>query len=359
MLATKPMIRNLVFLNIAEMFERMTYYGVRAILILYMTQAVDWDKLEAINYYGYFTLAIYIVSIAAGIIADTSRKPALLAIIGNTCSTIGVFALALSRNPVSVTCALALIAIGTGTYKPAIIGALYRACYANKPRFDLVYMTFYMVINIGAFLAPIIIGGFSQAGTPNAFRLGFLVAGGLSLIPTLTLLFNYKNLLINDLLYDNERYRLNDASITKIIVCFLVSIVFWMAYALFPIYTNGMSSNYQIIGAVVGLIFFGICIPLHLIPNFRSAIKMTIGLMLAALVCFMITVLGVDPIIGIIVFAAAEVILVPLLLSQIILGASPRITCTLSALFMAVAAITNKFTDVLSRVEHSEQPMVM
>lgn len=354
------MILNLTFLNIAEMFERMAYYGVRSIFILFLVKAIHWDREDAADWYGTFTFIVYGASIAGGLLSDFTRLPTLMAIIGNSITTVGIFTLAFSVSDIAIYCSSGLIALGSGVYKPSIIGSLYRVSFTHKHRFDFIYTVFYIAINFGAFLAPIIVGGIGDTGNPDDFRLGFLTAGCISLIPTALLAINYNNLISNDLLYNSQTYTLNDIGVSKVVLWFLISIIFWVAYELFPQFIGSDSSHQTtVIIAFLSIFVYLILLPLHLIRNFRSAWKIAVGLVLIASACTLIPLSGLPAIPGLILFVIAEVLVVPVMMSQIIQNSSPRLTATIMAAFMFVTLFTNKLVGVLSNATVQDQPIVL
>lgn len=354
------MIRNLLVLNIAEMFERFTYYGVRSIFILYLCYGLDWDKAEASEYYGTFTMIVYVASLVGGVLSDRTKKPALIAIIGNSLTTVGTFMLAFAESPTSVYITTSAIAIGGGLFKPSLITTLYRVSFTHKHRFDLIFTIFHCAINLGAFAAPLVIASFGDMGNPDSFRTGFLVVGCFSLIPTILLYISYINLISNDLYYDNQTYRSSDIGITNIILWFFLAIIFWLAYELFPALiepSGGYSST--IIMAIAGFIFYMVVIPLHLIRNFRSALKISIGLLMVALVCLVYPLLDLPPVAGLIMLSIAEVLIIPVLWSQIVQNVSPRFTGMVISVLMFMTLGINKAAGVLYYASQAEQPVIL
>lgn len=355
------MIFNVTILNVAEMFERFAYYGVRSIMILFLTQGIIWNKMDAVEFYGTFTLSIYFASVLGGLLADLTRKAALVAIIGNSITTCGIFMLAAAESTMSVYIAAGAIALGSGIWKPSVIAALYRVSFAHKYRFDLILTIFYLAINLGAFAAPWVIGGIGDTGNPADYRLGFIVAGCFSFIPTVLLAVTYKNLISNDLLYNNQTYNSSDIGIANIVLWFVLTGIFWLIYELFPSFTGSYGSDVltSIIVMVVGFVFYLVLIPLHLIRNFRSALKISIGLLLVALACFVYPTLNLPPMSGLIMLSVAEVLIIPVLWSQIIQFVSPRFTAIVMSLLMFITLGINKAAGALSEASPKEQPVVL
>jgi POT family proton-dependent oligopeptide transporter len=165
--------RGLSTLFFLEMWERFSYYGMRAFLILYMTKALAFPDARAGDVYGNYTFSAWGAAILGGIIADRWLGQYRSVLIGGIIIALGHFTLAFHPLPFFYT-GLALIVIGTGLLKPnvsGIVGALYET--ADERR-DAGFSIFYMGINSGAFLGPIIAGWFAQKVD---WHIGFLCAG--------------------------------------------------------------------------------------------------------------------------------------------------------------------------------------
>jgi POT family proton-dependent oligopeptide transporter len=150
-----------------EMWERFSYYGMRAILMLYMVApiasgglAIDTHRAGTI--YGVYTMMVYMTSIPGGIIADRILGARQSVLVGGIIIALGHFALAVRDLPFFYG-GLILIVLGTGLLKPNIstmLGGLYDK---NDERRDSGFSIFYMGINIGAAMAPLACGYFAQS----------------------------------------------------------------------------------------------------------------------------------------------------------------------------------------------------
>jgi len=148
------------------LWERFSYYGMRALLILFMVASVDrgglgFDTRKAATIYGLYTSAVYFMAIPGGWVADRflGQRRAVLA--GGILIALGHYSLAISGLPLFY-CGLILIVCGTGLLKPnisAIVGQLYAP---EDPRRDAGFSLFYMGINLGAFISPLVCGGLGQ-----------------------------------------------------------------------------------------------------------------------------------------------------------------------------------------------------
>ena len=165
--------RGLSTLFFTEMWERFSYYGMRAFLILYMVHVLQFDDRHAGSVYGTYTASVWAAAIIGGIIADRWLGQYRSVLYGGIIIMLGHFTLALHPLPAFYT-GLALIVIGTGLLKPnvsGIVGSLYER---DDTRRDAGFSIFYMGINLGAALGPLIAGYFAQRVD---WHLGFACAG--------------------------------------------------------------------------------------------------------------------------------------------------------------------------------------
>ncbi|NNE65401.1 MAG: peptide MFS transporter [Pyrinomonadaceae bacterium] len=173
-----------------EMWERFSYYGMRALLILYMTAELSkggmaLDTKTAAAIYGFYTASVYFLPLIGGWIADRFIGAKRATFIGGVIIALGHFTLAIPADP-AFYAGLVLVAVGTGFLKSnisAMVGDLYEEGDARR---DGGFSIFYMGINIGAFAAPLICGalaaynwhyGFAAAGVGMVFGLIQYVVG--------------------------------------------------------------------------------------------------------------------------------------------------------------------------------------
>ena len=170
--------RGLSTLFFTEMWERFSYYGMRAFLILYMTASVangglGFDDKHAASVYGNYVGAVWLTPIAGGLIADRLLGQYRSVLLGGSIIALGHFTLAF-KTLSTFYAGLVLIVIGTGLLKPnvsTIVGSLYEEKDARR---DAGFSVFYMGINLGAFIGPLIAGGLAQKVN---WHLGFAMAG--------------------------------------------------------------------------------------------------------------------------------------------------------------------------------------
>src|SRR4051812_30330 len=170
--------RGLSTLFFTEMWERFSYYGMRAFLILYMTApaaagGLGFGDADAASIYGTYTGSAWGASILGGLVADRLLGQYRSVLVGGIIIALGHFTLAFKTLAFFYT-GLALIALGTGLLKPnvnTIVGSLYDE---GDTRRDAGFSIFYMGINLGAFLGPLIAGYLAQRVD---WHIGFASAG--------------------------------------------------------------------------------------------------------------------------------------------------------------------------------------
>lgn len=173
--------RGLSTLFFTEMWERFSYYGMRAILILFMTTPIamgglEWDAAKAGAVYGTYTAMVYLMSLPGGWIADRILGLRRSVFVGGVIIMTGHILLALPGSELYFYLGLLCVVLGTGLLKPnisALVGQLYRA---EDVRRDAGFSIYYMGINLGAFLSPLVCGWLAQS---EAFR-GMLQGWGIN-----------------------------------------------------------------------------------------------------------------------------------------------------------------------------------
>ena len=189
--------RGLFYLAFTEMWERFSYYGMRAILVLYLVTETTgenpgfgWLKEDALALYGWYTMLVYVASIPGGLLADKVLGQRKAVMLGGLLLCAGHGILAIEALWAFYT-GLGLIVLGVGCLKPNIstmVGGLYRE---GDQRRDMGFYIFYIGINLGAFLAAIIVG---YVGEKIGWHYGFGLAGIGMLLGQATYVFGQKDL---------------------------------------------------------------------------------------------------------------------------------------------------------------------
>jgi POT family proton-dependent oligopeptide transporter len=186
--------RGLSTLFMTEMWERLSYYGMRAILLLYMTSelangGLGWDVRSAAAIYGLYTSSVWFLPLVGGWIADRYIGAKRATLIGGIIITLGHFLLAFPPIPFFYA-GLIFVSVGTGFLKSNIskmVGDLYEK---DDDRRDAGFSIFYMGINTGSFLAPFVCGTLAVYN----WHWGFAAAGVGMLLGVIQYVIGYRNL---------------------------------------------------------------------------------------------------------------------------------------------------------------------
>ncbi|RUA11694.1 MAG: MFS transporter [Flavobacteriia bacterium] len=235
----------LYVLFLTEMWERFSYYGMRAILVLYLVSettgenhGLGWTNAEALQLYGWYTMLVYFMSIPGGFIADKYLGQKKSVLIGGIILTAGHAILAYEEVWAFYT-GLLLIISGVGMLKPNIstmVGGLYQK---GDIRRDQGFTIFYIGINVGAFLAAIIVGyvgenigwhyGFGLAGIGMALGLLVYYFGQPYLEHVGNFIGNSKSAKDKEAL-KKPLTRIEKDRMIVLFISFLLVIIFWGAY---------------------------------------------------------------------------------------------------------------------------------
>lgn len=167
--------RGLGLLFVTEMWERFSFYGMRALLVLYLVNVLEWDTARAAGLYGTYTMLVYLTPLLGGYLADRFLGTHKALVIGGAIIACGHFVLALPGMN-AFYAGLGLVVIGTGFFKANVstmVGQLYRE---GDTRRDSGFTLFYMGINTGGFLGPLVCGYLAQ-NARFGWHYGFAAAG--------------------------------------------------------------------------------------------------------------------------------------------------------------------------------------
>ena len=236
--------KGLGVLFFTELWERFSYYGMRAILVLYLISdfndrnpGLGWSNKDAITLYGWYTALVYLACIPGGIIGDkyiTSKNSVLY---GGFLLCAGHFTLAF-QNELFFFTGLILIILGVGLLKPNIstlVGRLYKT---NDLRRDQGFTIFYIGINVGAFLASILVG---YVGEIFGWHYGFSLAGFGMLLGQISFLIGKKNIIEvskktsqkNTLSLKMNKHTLSSIEFDRvklILISSLILVIFWASF---------------------------------------------------------------------------------------------------------------------------------
>ena len=235
----------LYVLFFTEMWERFSYYGMRAILVLYLVAATSddnaglgWTNGEALALYGWYTMLVYVASIPGGWIADKFLGQKKSVLYGGILLVAGHSILAVEQMWAFYS-GLGLIIAGVGMLKPNIstmVGGLYKQ---GDIRRDKGFTIFYIGINVGAFLSALIVGyvgetygwhyGFGLAGIGMAAGLIQYLAGQKHLVNVGNFLGTSKNESDKEAM-KKPLSKIEKDRVVVLFISFLLVIVFWGAF---------------------------------------------------------------------------------------------------------------------------------
>ncbi|MCM1264937.1 MAG: peptide MFS transporter [Candidatus Gastranaerophilales bacterium] len=268
--------RGLYLLFFVEMWERFSYYGMRALLVLYMIQHLMFTTEKAGNIYGLYTGFVYLTPILGGYLADRYIGQRKSITTGALFMCIGLFMLA-SQQACMFLPALFVMVIANGFFKSNISSVLGMLYGKNNNKKDSAFTIFYMGINIGAFLSPLVCGTLALR---YGFGAGFASAGIGMLIGVIIYKLFENKYLGNCGLYPIKKVSIDNTNketkltireknrIIALFVLMIFTIVFWTCYeqagcslTLFAEY----ATNRNIMGHVIPAGYFQSLNPLYII----------------------------------------------------------------------------------------------
>lgn len=167
--------KGLFVLFFTEMWERFNYYGMRALLVLYMVNYFKWPQERASGVYKWFTALVYLTPLLGGFLADRYLGNKWAIVLGASTMAIGQFCMTVDNEQMFFI-ALGLLIIGNGLFKPNMSTQVGRLYPPNDPRRDSAFTIFYMGVNLGAFIAPLACS-WLRVNTKWGFHAGFAAAG--------------------------------------------------------------------------------------------------------------------------------------------------------------------------------------
>ena len=190
----------LFVLFFTEMWERFSYYGMRAILVIFLTGAVtgdnpgwEWSTSAALSLLGTYAMLVYLTPLIGGWLADNKIGYRMAVVIGALLMTLGHASMA-AETPVSLYIGIALLILGNGFFKPNMTSIISKMYDGHEDKKDGAYNIFYMGVNAGAFLGIMLCG---WVGEKVGWSFGFGLAGIFMLLGMLQ--FYYAQPLFGDI----------------------------------------------------------------------------------------------------------------------------------------------------------------
>ena len=280
--------KGLFILFFTEMWERFSYYGMRAILVLYIISEVDdknpglgWSQGDALELYGWYTMLVYVLSIPGGLLADKLLGQKKTVFLGGVLLCLGHGILAIEEMWAFYS-GLVLIILGVGALKPNIstmVGGLYNK---GDVRRDKGFTLFYIGINVGAFLSSLIVG---TVGEVYGWHYGFGLAGIGMVLGQIVYMTGQKHLkFVGNFIGDNkDEAAKSNKPLTKIekdriivmLLSFAIIIVFWGAFE----QAGGLMNIYTL--EKIDRNFLGMVIPASVFQSANAFFIITLGTLVA------------------------------------------------------------------------------
>ena len=274
----------LFILFFTEMWERFSYYGMRAILVLYLTAkattdnpGLGWENTSALELYGWYTMMVYVMSVPGGLLADRLLGQKKAVMLGGVLLCLGHLILAWDTVYAFYT-GLVFIVLGVGALKPNIstmVGGLYKK---GDGRRDAGFTIFYIGINIGAFSAPLLVG---YVGEEINWHYGFGLAAIGMAIGQIVYVMGQKHLKgIGDFTPPSRvDGKLKSTPLTKdekdrlkvLLLSFVVVVVFWGAYE----QAGGLMNLYA--KEKIDRVMFGFTVPASFLQALHAFYVILIG----------------------------------------------------------------------------------
>ena len=253
--------RGLGVLFFVEFWERFSYYGMRAMLIFYMYFAIQdhglgIDKTTAMSIMSVYGALIYMSSIPGGWIADRITGTRGATLIGGVLIIIGHICLSLPFAMFGLFTSMFFIIIGSGLMKPNISNIVGRLYPQNDVRMDAGFVIFYMSVNFGALVSPIILQHFINV---KNFHGGFLIAAiGMALGLIWYILFNRKNLGSVGMKPTNPLSPTEKKKYSIIIAAIIavIAIVFIISYITHTLSFDLVSNSVLVLGIALPIVYF-------------------------------------------------------------------------------------------------------
>ncbi len=378
--------RGLYVLFFTELWERYSFYSLMAILTLYMDEQLRFPRSVSAQVYGAYIAAVYFVPLAGGALADRWLGFYRAVVAGAVLMGIGQFVLGF-RSEAAFFLGLALIASGTGVLKPSV-STIVGNLYADRPQLrDSGFNIFYMGINIGAFVAPIVVAWLrAHYGWTVALR-----SASVAMVIALVIFIGFRHLIEGGAHKGQREAGPTPASVADarsrtiaLLVIYLIVVAFWIAF-----YQNGYALTlwardntatrwspevFQSVDPLGIIVFSPLLVVLWRVLRQRGAEPSTLGKIFIGMLLTVLTFAimaaaafsGGDAgrvssswlISAYLIIAAGEICLSPMGLSLVTKVAPPHLRGTLmGAWFVATAAggyLAGFLGTYWSRIPHSQ-----
>jgi POT family proton-dependent oligopeptide transporter len=352
-------VTGISLLSFSYMLERLSYYGFRSIILLYFVSELHFERARAAEWYGTFTVGIYLSVLLGAFLGDFLIGAPAAIIVGGILEALGCFCVAIPGEYTALA-GLFFIVLGTGLLKPNMWSQA-SSLYANRVRYmDAGFSILYLAVNVGAFCGPMIIG---LAGEKINYAIGFCMAGGVALVSILPVLIDYKNQQNSFVLKRASKVVSDPVSIISLIGVLFLLPVFWAILET----VSGLAYSdqhddyfYSMIVPVIGVaVFTLISIILWSFVKLDPLYKIAIGFLLLvaplALFLFYPAYIEHTPLLS----ALPEVLIVIPAYAVISRFAPPKLSGVFFGLSLSFSYLASKLTSFLGNLLMTEHDMTI
>lgn len=233
------------YYSFSKMLERASYYGLRALVVIYMTSEIlEMESNEALSIFGWVSIAVILSKIIGAFLGDLLFGNRILIIIGGFIHAIGAFCLCIP-SIIGLYIGLFFVVLGSGFYSSNLISN-FGKLYLNKKRLlDSGFSLFYLAINIGSFLGVLLIG---YSGEKFGYNIGFTISGTLMLFSLVPIFYSKEKLA--------KKVKTNEFPVGKriliISVVLLIIGLFWGIYEIANIRIQVLQLNFgEILSTII------------------------------------------------------------------------------------------------------------
>jgi POT family proton-dependent oligopeptide transporter len=395
-----PQRTSLLLIAIIELLERFSYYGTRAIIVLF---AIDENGLglqrsEALSSYAQLTFLVFLLPLPAGIISDLTIKQKNGTLLGGVIALAGYTSLSMEEMNF-VVIGLILMAIGTSFVKTnltVLVGRLFEKTDKNR---DFGFMLFYFGINLGAFIGVLVIGSISEE---MGWKYGFMISAIATLLYVVLFYFikdqlpliekniNQKYLetsTFNDTIIDSElaqnKKLPNPAPVFLIVIFTIIISLFWNLYEISSspfYYYLSQKEDFTIMGfyipismmQTIGAVFNLIIMFVFLLTWYFQGLGSTIGKIALSMILlgvsiqvmyYVITFSGSNymsyALLATFLFSTAEVLIAPFVMSYITRLSDVRYSSTIFGFYLLCSGVAAKFLYYFVDIDESTNHMMV
>ncbi len=346
---------------LAYCFERASYYGARAIIVLYMIgETLKMSNKEALTIYGWFTLFVVIAKGLGALLGDLLIGNKTTILTGGVLQTLGCFTL-FNQSLTALYIGFGLIVLGSGLFTSNTI-AQFGKQYLNKPKLlDAGFTSIYVAINFGSFIGVLAIGYVANLDFNN----GFIVAGILIMLATVFVFFTNDN---QEVSLSNYKSIAIDKKLLYIVAVIIISATFWTIYEItyFGVYTiqekvfDGIDIIPETflnvgIGSFFGMIIISVLALIWSYVYTNSFFKIFLGLVVSSLAFIILLFIPETQnslslimfVFSIFLLSCGEMLISPILYSVATRFSSPKYLAIILSLVTIPSMLFNKISGIL------------